>query len=245
MKNLGIVSVFGLLLVVSIVGLTAQAQDEFHLDAPFGVRMIAQLSEAYIGGLIDAMHDMTVTADLRTGDWDRMRDLLAQFELSELSYNAWFLKPDGSYYKVETGLVSANLSDRAYFPKVMAGETTYGDLVISRSTGRKSMVLTAPIFNGPTVIGALGVTLYLDDFSRLLEDKLQLPEGVSFFAYRTDDPIICIHPNSALLLEPFTSAEIALVPGGVAVAELIGWTFVPGTSKSRTSRIHNPFTAGL
>ena len=119
MKNLGIVSAFGLLLVVSIVGLTAQAQDEFHLDAPFGVRMIAQLSEAYIGGLIDAMHDMTVTADLRTGDWDRMRDLLAQFEESEeseLSYNAWFLRPDGSYFKVEPGLVSANLSDRANEP---------------------------------------------------------------------------------------------------------------------------------
>ena len=232
MKNLGIVSAFGLLLVVSIVGLTAQAQDEFHLDAPFGVRMIAQLSEAYIGGLIDAMHDMTATADLRTGDWDRMRDLLAQFEESEeseLSYNAWFLKSDGSYFKVEPGLISANLSDRAYFPKVMAGETTIGDLVVSRSTGRKSMILTAPIFNGPTVIAALGVTLYLDDFSRFLEDKLQLPEGVSFFAYRTEDLIICSHPNSDLLFEPFTSAGIKLVPGGSVVSDLLGWTFILGT----------------
>ncbi|MCK5586693.1 hypothetical protein KAJ02_11545 [Candidatus Bipolaricaulota bacterium] len=61
----------------------------------------------------------------------------------------------------------------------------------------------------------------------------------------TEDSVICVHPNSALLLEPVAFAGIALVPGGVAVAELIGWTFVLGTSKSRTSRIHNPFTAGL
>ncbi|MCK5247307.1 hypothetical protein KAR02_10425, partial [Candidatus Bipolaricaulota bacterium] len=63
--------------------------------------------------------------------------------------------------------------------------------------------------------------------------------------YLAEDSVICVHPNSPLLLEPVAFAGIALVPGGVAVAELIGWTFVPGTSKSRTSRIHNPFTAGL
>jgi len=229
MKKMGVAGAFGLLLVMSIAGLTAQAQDDFCLDAPFSVHMIGQLAEAYIGGLIDAMHVMTATANLKTRDWEQMRDLLAQFELSELSYDAWFLKLDGSYYKVETGLASANLSDRAYFPRVMAGETTYGDLVISRSTGRKSMVLTAPIFNGPTIVGALGVTLYLDDFSRFLEDKLQLPEGVSFFAYRTEDPIICVHPNSSLLLEPFTSAGIALVPGGAEISDFFGWTFILGT----------------
>lgn len=229
MKKLGIAGAFGLLLVMCIAGMTAQAQEEFCLDAAFGARMIEQLAEAYIGGLIDAMHVMAATADLRTGNWEQMRDLLAQFEKPELSYNAWFLKPDGSYYKVKGGLASANLSDRAYFPKVMTGETTIGDLVISRSTGRKSMILTVPIFNGPTVIGALGVTLYLDDFSYFLEDKLQLPESISFFAYRTEDHIICVHPNSPLLLEPFTSAGIGLVPGGVEVSDFLGWTFILGT----------------
>lgn len=59
--------------------------------------------------------------------------------------------------------------------------------------------------------------------------------------YLAEDSVICVHPNSAPLLEPVAFACIALVLGGVAVAELIGWTFVLGTSKSRTSRIHNMF----
>jgi len=231
MKKLRIAGAFGLLLVMGIAGVVAQAQEDISLDAAFGVRVIARLAEAYIGGLVDAMHVMTATANLRTGDWDQIQGLLAQFEASELSYDAWFLKPDGTYYKVEGGLASANLSDRAYFAKVMAGETTMNDLVVSRSTGRKSMVLTAPIFNGPSVIGALGVTLYLDDFSAFLAGKLGFPGSVSFYGYRTDDFVICVHPNPDLLLEPGSSFRISPAPGGIQISTVLGWTFVLGTTE--------------
>jgi hypothetical protein len=231
MKKLKIAGVFGLLLVMGIAGVVAQAQEDLSLDVAFGVRVIARLAEAYIGGLVDAMHVMTATANLRTGDWDQMQGLLAQFQESELSYDAWFLKPDGTYYKVESGLASANLSDRGYFAKVMAGETTQNDLVVSRSTGRKSMVLTAPIFNGPTVIGALGVTLYLDDFSAFLADKVRLPESVRFYGYDTDDLVICVHSNPDLLLEPESSSGITLARGGIQISTAIGWTFVLGTAE--------------
>ena len=229
MKTLGITGLLGLLFVVIVTGMIVQAQEDFSLNASFGVRAIRLLAESYITGLIESMHVMTATADLRTGDWEQMKGLLAQFEASELSYNAWFLKPDGSYYKVETGLQSANLSDRDYYTRVMAGETTLGDLLVSRSTGRKSMVLTAPIYNGPSVIGALGVTLYLDDFSAFLNDQLLLPEGIGFYAYRTEDPVICIHANPALLLEPLASAGVMFATGGIDISAFLGWTFLLGT----------------
>ena len=89
--------------------------------------------------------------------------------------------PMAPYYKVAAGLTGINLSDRAYFARVMAGETTFDDLVVSRSTGRKSLVLTAPILADSSIIGALGVTLYLDDFSQLLSDALDLPHDVAFY----------------------------------------------------------------
>ena len=213
---------------MSVTGVVVQAQEDFSLNAAFGVRAITLLAESYLSGLIESMHIMTASADLRTGDWEQMKGLLAQFEESELSYNAWFLKPDGSYYKVETGLQSANLSDRDYYTRVMAGETTLGDLLVSRSTGRKSMILTAPIYNGPSVIGALGVTLYLDDFSALLHDQLRLPEGVGFYAYRNEDPVICVHASPDSLLEPLASAGILLASGGIEVSDFLGWTFLLG-----------------
>ena len=229
MKQLRIAGWIGLLLVMIMAGDVVQAQDDFHLDAPFGVRAIKLLAEGYIKGLIDSMHVMTASANLQTGDWNQMETLLAQFEESELSYNAWFLMTDGSYYKVGSGLATSNLSDRDYYTQVMAGETTLGDLLVSRSTGRKSMILTAPIYNGPSVIGALGVTLYLDDFSTLLNDQLLLPEGVGFYAYRNEDPTICMHANSDLLLEPLALAGINLAPGGIVVSDFLGWTFLLGT----------------
>lgn len=227
MSKLGIVCVVGMLLAVGSIG--GGAQEDFSLSAEFGVRAIAELAETQLRGLIDAMHVMTATANLRTGDWDQMEGLLAQFEESELSYDAWFLQTDGSYYKVGTGLASANLSDRAYFARVMVGETTLGDLVVSRSTGLKSMVLTAPIINGPSVIGALGVTLYLDGFSALLIDQLQLSDGMGFYAYDEADSVICVHADPHLLLEPLASAGIAMAPGGLLVSDYLGWVFVLGT----------------
>jgi hypothetical protein len=229
MKKLGIAGMLGLVFVMGVAGMMVQAQASFCLDAPFGVRAIRLLAESHISGLIESMHVVAATADLRTGNWEQMKGLLAQFEESELSYNAWFLKPDGTYYKVETGLQSANLSDRDYYARVMAGETTLGDLLVSRSTGRKSMILTAPIYNGPSVIGALGVTLYLDDFSAFLNNRLNLPAGVGFYAYRNEDPAISLHANSDLLLEPPAAAGITLAPGGVEVSDFLGWTFLLGT----------------
>ncbi len=228
MKKLRRASVIVLALALGI-GLAGAAQDAAQLNTAFGVRVIAHLAEAYIGGLVDTMHTLAATTELRSGDWPEMLDLLAQFETSKLSYDAWFLEPDGSYYKVETGLQSANLSDRAYFPKVMAGETTTGDLVVSKSTGRKSMVITVPIFDESVVIGALGVTLYLDDFSALMEDLLRLPTELGFYAYQSATGLICLHADPDRLLEPVASAGITFLPGGLQVSTSLGWTFALGT----------------
>ncbi|MBU1050791.1 hypothetical protein KKG90_12285 [Candidatus Bipolaricaulota bacterium] len=231
MKKLRIAGWVGLVLVTTVAGMAVQAQDGFSLNAAFGVRAIRLFAEKSITALIESMHVMTATANLKSGDWEQMKDLVAQFEQSELSYNAWFLKPDGSYYKVGTGLATSSLSDRDYFTRVMAGETTLGDLVVSRSTGRKSMVLTAPIYNGSSVIGALGVTLYLDDFSALLVDRFRLPGELGFYAYRSTDPVISIHENPELLLESVSSAGIELAAGGIDISSFLGWTFLLGTIK--------------
>ncbi len=225
MKKIVVLGTIGVLLFAS--GL-AFAQDAPVLDAETGIRLIADLAESAVSNLIEKMHVMTATANLRTGDWDQMVDLLAQFEQSDLSYNAWFLQSDGSYYKVATGLASANLSDRAYFSRVMAGETTWGDLVVSRSTGRKSAILTAPIFNGPTVIGALGVTLYLDDFSDYLYRRVQLPDDLAFYAYHVADSIVTVHTDAASLLEPVASVANLPEADATQISEVLGWGFVLG-----------------
>ncbi|MFC2108119.1 hypothetical protein ACFLS5_01505 [Candidatus Bipolaricaulota bacterium] len=229
MKRRPIRYVVALVLALGAVSGHVQGED-LCLNAAYGAATAATLADTVLVGLIDAMHTLTATAELRTGEWETMRTLIGQFEQSTLlSYNAWFLLPDGTYYKVATGLATANLSDRGYFAPVMAGETTVGDLVISRSTGRKSMILTAPIERDGVVIGALGVTLYLDDFSWLLADKLNLPFGVGFYATNKEG-LMAVHSDPSLLMEHQSLCAINLAQAGFQISEFLGWTFVLGVS---------------
>lgn len=226
MKNAWLVPVVIVVLGFAVIG-CAQGTD-LCLNASQGVAAAASLADTLIAGLRDAMQTMTSTSELQSGVWETMRPLLGQFESSTLlTYNAWFLRPDGTYYKVATGLASANLSDRGYFAPVMAGEATMGDLVVSRSTGLKSMILTAPIEKDGAVIGALGVTLYLAEFSELLLNSLPLPDGVGLYAASADGRIT-VHQDPALLLEGEALAGIAFAPGGLEISDLLGWTFVLG-----------------
>jgi methyl-accepting chemotaxis protein len=113
MKGLSIICLAGLVLALGAVGGLAQG-DELCLNAAFGVAAVATLAETYVDGLMNAMYTLTATAELRTGDWETMRTLIEKFEQSSpVSCSGWFLRPDGTYYKVITGLVNANLSDRA------------------------------------------------------------------------------------------------------------------------------------
>jgi len=221
------------LLLALTVGSGVSLSGEFEplaFDASFAVRTIAALTEAYIGGLGESMRALASTAELRGADWEGMRDLLCAFEDSMLPYDAWFLLPDGSYYKPDSGLQSGNLSDRGYFARVMAGEATIGDLVHSRSTGRKSMVLTVPIEQGEAVVGALGVTLYLEEFCLLLADRLRLPMEVGFYASNADR-VLALHSDPSRLLEPESEAGIATAQGGIHVSSQLEWVFFLGTTE--------------
>ena len=156
-----------------------------------------------------------------------MQELLAEFELLPISFNIWYLLPDGNYYKVASGLTGKNLSDRAYFPIVMAGEATIGDLVVSKSTGRKSMVMTVPIERSGEIVGALGATVYLDDLADLVLATVDLPEGVVLFAH-TPTGEITMHPDSDLLLESANGLDYDGPSAARANSSLLDWTFVLG-----------------
>jgi len=75
----------------------------------------------------------------------------------------------------------------------------------------------------------LGVTLYLDDFSRLLADKLNLPLGVSFYA-ADKEGLMAVHSDLSLLMEDQSLCAITLAQGGLKISEFLGWTFVMGAS---------------
>jgi len=185
------------------------------------------LAETYVEGLIRTMVVLAATAPVKAGYWDGMYSLLETFQEASLPMATWFVLPDGSYYTFDGGLASANLSDRDYFPVVMSGRIAAGYFVVSRSTGRVSMVTAVPVTSDGEIVGALGVSLFLDSFSRAIAEDIALPDGVLFYA-ATSDGQIALHSDPDLLQADVSEAGVVAEDTAALVAPLLGWTFGVG-----------------
>ena len=195
--------------------------------AEVGVSAAIGLAETYVEGLIRTMVVLAATAPVKAAYWDGMFSLLETFQAASLPMATWFVLPDGSYYTVDGGQASANLSDRAYFPVVMSGQIATGYFVVSRSTGRLSMVTAVPVTSDGQVVGALGVSLFLDSFSPVIAEDLALPDGIIFYA-ATPAGQIALHSDPELLQEDVSEAGIIGEDTATAVSGLLGWTFGVG-----------------
>jgi HK/GC/Chemotaxis protein-like, sensor domain/Cache domain len=157
------------------------------------------LGEGHIEKVLAGLKKLAITNEARSGKWGKMKNALAEFGQSGIQAAAvWFVRPDGSYYTVEKGLVKENLRDRAYFQRLMAGRDVAGELVISKSTGKRVAVVSTPVEKNGKVIGALGVSVSAEGLSRVLDEKMGLPENMFFYAL---DPKgrTSLHRVSALL----------------------------------------------
>ena len=157
------------------------------------------LGEGHIEDVLRGLKLISVTEEAGSGDWGKMRGLLAELGRSDIKAAAlWFVRPDGSYYTVEKGLTGLNLRDRRYFPRLMAGEEITGDLVVSKSTGRRSAIVAVPVRKDGKVTGALGASLSVAGISRMIDEKMGLPENIIFYALDKDGRT-SFHRVSALL----------------------------------------------
>jgi uncharacterized protein GlcG (DUF336 family) len=219
----------GIVLTLAAVPLAGHAQAEPTLDDCAAVAASAAigLAETYVEGLIRTMVVLAATAPVQAADWDEMFTLLETFQEASLPMATWFVLPDGSYHTVDGGAESANVSDRVYFPIVMSGRIATGHFVVSRSTGRLSMVTAVPVASDGQVVGALGVSLFLDTFSSAIAEDLALPDGIIFYA-ATPEGQIALHSDPKFLQADVSEAGLIVEDTATAVSRLLGWTFGVG-----------------
>jgi hypothetical protein len=159
----------------------------------------AALGEAHVESVVRGLELISATEEARSGEWEKMRGLLAEFKGSGIEAAAvWFMLPDGSYYTVEKGSTGLNLSDRPYFPRLMGGEEITGDLVLSKSTGKRSAIVAVPVRKNGRIIGALGTSLSAEGISRMIDKEMGLPENMIFYALDQKGQT-SLHRESALL----------------------------------------------
>ncbi len=91
------------------------------------------------------------TFEVRSMKWAIARPYLQldQKRLTDFSFAMANL--DGSFYAVTPVKNQKNVSDRRYFQRAVAGEVFVDNPLISRTTGKLGVNITAPIFSIPTV----------------------------------------------------------------------------------------------
>jgi hypothetical protein len=164
-----------------------------------GVAGLAALADSHIKDCLTMLEVLAATQEVQSGDWERMLPLLTKADEVIVPGATWFSLPDGSYYVVGMGKTDKNMADRAYFSVLMSGRNTYSELVVSRSTGEKVLVVAVPVIRGGKVIGALGTSVFLEDLSDTISEELKLADDMVFYAV-TGENQIALHSDKEMIL---------------------------------------------
>jgi hypothetical protein len=125
---------------------------------------------------------LAATSEARSDNWLNMKDLMKGYQESDEGLIVWYVRPDGTYYTADEGGMDKSLKDRIYFTDLMAGMNITGTLLISKATGQRSAIIAVPTKVNGKVVGAVGVSLFLDKLSEQISAALDLPPGITFFA---------------------------------------------------------------
>ena len=151
-------------------------------DAQSLLSAFVSYTDLRMGSVQQNLEILASTAEAKSAQWKKMEPLLSGYQRSDGGLIVWFVRPNGSYYTVDKGLMDVKLSDRNYFPDLMSGQTIMTALVVSKSTGQRSAVIAVPMRKNGKVIGAIGASLFLDKLSDQVNSALTLRPDASFFA---------------------------------------------------------------
>ena len=166
------------------------------VDAQVVLNAYQGLVEEHVSGVLRAIRVIAISNEATSAEWMKVKPMLDRFGADlETEAAVWFALPDGSYFSTSAeGVTDQNLRDRSYFPALMAGRDVEGELVISKSTGHRSVIVATPVTKDGKVVAAIGVSLRLRLISQLVENHTQLPDEWYFYSL-TPDALISTHRN--------------------------------------------------
>jgi hypothetical protein len=212
MKMFRILSVL-LLVTVFMAGSYACKPSGQSMTASEGADFQDSLKESILSSFVQSadwffvnlkkdMELLAATDGVVSGDWQAMQPLLAAYQALHPELFLFYVVPDGSYAAAQSGPTGKNLSDRPYFPSLMAGNAVVGELVVSRATGLKAAVVAAPVMKDGMVAGAVGASVFLEKLNDHIAELLSLPQNMLFFALAPDGVTALNTVSERLLVNP-------------------------------------------
>ena len=199
MKKIIYMGVLCLVLLVAVLGCGDNGSGS-KSELEMGAAAVAALTDRHIENCVDTLEILASTEEVQSANWEVMLPVLSRANDVMVPGPKWFALPDGSYYVVGMGKTDKNILDRAYFPVVMSGSNTYSELVVSRSTGEKVLVVAVPVVKSGEVIGVVGISVFLKDLSDIITEELKLVDDIVFYAVTPADQV-ALHLDAALILE--------------------------------------------
>lgn len=199
-------------------GSPTEPQD-FMVEGRVALASLVALSDGHLLTIADHFQILANTDEARSADWERIRDPLGSVEDLNVRALMWFALPDGSYWSVQGGSATGNLSDRPYWPRLMSGQVVLGDLVASKATGKSSAIVAVPVRGAEgDIVGILGSSVYLDSLSLQIKRELDLQPNQIFFSIDAT-PIGALQDDpEEIFLDPYDLGEPELE---VAIAEML------------------------
>lgn len=177
---------WGLIIPAILILAAGCTQKNIQTDEPSLLSAFEAFTDLRISTVQQNLQILAATSEVKSLKWEKMAELLGEYQKSDEGLAVWFMQPDGSYYTVSQGLVNATLSDRSYFPDLVSGKPITGALVISKSTGQRSAIIAKPIMENNKMVGAVGASLFLDRLAIQVDSSLALRPDASFFALAPD-----------------------------------------------------------
>lgn len=155
----------------------------FQVDALVLLDAYRTLVEEHLAGILTTLKVVARSPEARSGKWEEVKPLVEEMGKDIPSQAAvWYALPDGSYDTAADGHTDQNLSDRAYFPALMSGQDVIGALVVSKSTGHRSVIVAAPVVVDGKTVAALGVSVRARLLSDIVTKRTNMPPSVVLYA---------------------------------------------------------------
>ncbi len=173
----------------------------------------------WMAGNINELKAYANSSDVKSMNWDLIEPYLKKQVSSKLDiYDHLFVANIQGDYSTTLLRNAGNVSDRAYFPKVMQGLTVVSDPVISKSTGNQISVIAVPIRNSDgEVIGLLGGALNLVKLYHFIENSgISDPDSYSYIVDKMGT--IITYPDTSYIMKENITVQSELVEDSLVAA---------------------------
>ncbi len=181
--------------VFSLIRTQMEFVDQIYEENGLIVDGIADTIDADMKGIETLFKTLDESEDIKALNVAGMDDVLqSAVASSPLIAQIYVMDKTGmQIYKTEGEL--GDRSDRDYFKKAIAGEANYSDVLMSRTTNRPIVVYALPIYQGDSIVGAIGVNIELEFISQMSEEAGEKITGEGY-AFVVDQNGIAIgHPD--------------------------------------------------